>query len=227
MASVKKAILGQLNGGIADVVFKSKNGKGYVASKPASMKVSNSPRSVEIRSKFRISIKFAQMITSNLMLKDLWKSVKPQNMSAANYIVRENYPFITQTGINNGAQIVPGFGFTVDGPVISLTGERLRVDINALGNDTGIVPASEPNLRLLSVIMLTSPVNVGQKPVEFMALSSPSVPTVVDAALNFTADLSNQQENLFSLYQTSKAFCIIVSLSPEQNIVHYSSTFTD
>lgn len=226
MATLNKQVLGRVTGAVGDVVFRSKNGKNYVSSKPANVKVSNSQIAVAARSKFRISIKFAQAISSNHMLKALWYSVKPVNMSAANFIFRENYPHITQSGINNSVSLVPGFGFSVGNPVVNITADRLRVDIDALGDNTGIVPASEPNLRMMAVIFLTSPTDPSQKPYEFLSLSSLNVTTVLDAALTFTANLSSQQEQIFNLYQTTKIFCTIVSLNAEQNAVHFASTFT-
>jgi hypothetical protein len=226
MASLKKTILGRLNGGIGDIVFKTINGKNYVASKPGDIKVSNSPRSIEIRSKFKISIRFALAVNGMNLLKEIWNTAKPAGISSANFIVRTNYPQITQSGINNSASLVPGFGFSVDNPVLSINSDRLRVDINALGDNTGIVLASEPNLRMMSVVLLTSPTDPSQKPYEFISLSSLNVPTVLDAALSFIANLSSQQEQIFNQYQTRKIFCTIVSLNAEQNAVHYSSTFT-
>jgi hypothetical protein len=226
MGTLNKTVLGRVTGAVGDVVFRSKNGKNYVSSKPANVNVSNSPIAVAARSKFRVSIKFAQAISSNHLLKALWLSSKPAYMSAVNFIFRENYSHITQSGINNSASLVPGFGFSVDNPVLSINSDRLRVDINALGDNTGIVLASEPNLRMMSVVLLTSPTDPSQKPYEFISLSSLNVPTVLDAALSFIANLSSQQEQIFNQYQTRKIFCTIVSLNAEQNAVHYSSTFT-
>ncbi len=225
MGTLNKTVLGRVTGAVGDIVFRSKNGKNYVSSKPANVKVSNSQIALAARAKFRICIKFAQAVAYNQMIKSLWLSAKPQYMSAANFIFRTNYTHITSTDVSNSASLVPGFGFSLVSPVIDINSTRLRVTLDAITADSGINPATEPNLRLAAVLVLTSPLNSGMFPYDFIPLSSPEVATVFDTPVNFTANLNSQQAQLFSQYQTVKAFCTIVSLNSENSVVHFATTF--
>lgn len=90
MARIKKNIIGQLQGKLSDVVFRVRNGKVVVYSRPAKQKVSKSEAVIKARKKFALTVALAKEINSNEILSELWKNSKVNATNSYQKIIKYN-----------------------------------------------------------------------------------------------------------------------------------------
>ena len=113
MAQLKKHILGEVTGGLGDVVFKKIKGENYIASRPTDYTMDMKSEAVQRRARFRIAMKLAQSMNKSLRLKAIWKSKAPEGLSAFNFMMQRNYPYVQAETIANGIKLTPDVGFGV------------------------------------------------------------------------------------------------------------------
>ena len=106
MAELNKTVLGRLSGAVGDVVFRQRNGKNYVGTKPAPFMPGDDPASVARRERFAITGKLAKAINSIAIIKSLWKESTPSGLSPYLYMVQLNYPHIVDGAVSNSAYAV-------------------------------------------------------------------------------------------------------------------------
>ncbi len=90
MARVNKQILGLIKGSLGEVVFRERNGKVFVYSKPVKQKVSKSPSAVNARKKFALRVSLAQILNSNKILFQVWNLSKVDATNAYQKIIKVN-----------------------------------------------------------------------------------------------------------------------------------------
>lgn len=225
MAKFKKEILGKVNGALGDITFRQRNGKTYLSTRPDSFIPGNDPASVARREKFSLSIKLAKNINKIHELKEAWDQDAPQGTTTFNHIMRSNYPMIDSNDLSGIIKLVPTLGFHVSNPAVTLGPDVIKVDLDAIGSTSGIIAASEPSLKLISIVYLSSPVDnlVGKN--SFIKFISASQDVDLANALEFSFTLSDVETQMFAKYQNIKGFFVLVSLDADGNVVHYSNTF--
>lgn len=224
MAKLKKNILGQVTGALGEVVFKQFNGENYMATRPDSFMPGVDPESIARRSRFALAIRLSRAIYQSERLKSIWDPKTPAGVSAFNYIFKRNYPFVSPSGLSDGAMLTPEMGFGVGVTAVNLTSTGLTVDISAIGTNAGINIASEPNIGMTAVLFQSNPTDPLQPAYTYLTLQSPNISTNLNTALSFEAVLSNQETQLFNLYQDQKVFFVLGTLDASGAVVHYSST---
>ncbi|RPI68960.1 MAG: hypothetical protein EHM47_13920 [Ignavibacteriales bacterium] len=224
MATLKKTILGRISGSVGDIVFRNKNGKNFISSKPASFKTPSDISALERRARFRLTAKFAKAVADITVLKELWRANKHSGMTVNNFIISQSYNHITHEDIGNSASLVPGQGIILTNPSVEVSSELLRLNIDALGNNAGIDPVNETLLRMGGVIFLSSPADNLISKYSFISLISDSLAMDLDNPLSVTINLTTQQAALVNKYQVIKAYCALLTFSAEDKIVNYSQT---
>ncbi len=226
MASIKKQILGRLNGSVGDIVFKQRFGKPYAASKPVNVSVSTDPLVLERRAKFALTMKLAKTINSNAEIKLLWKLNAPIGLTSNNFIMRQNYALVQPSNISGLIKILPDSGFSMNGSNLTVTSSQISVSVGPIGTNTGIDAEAEANSRLYCILYLYDGVDESVVPHNFMLFSSAKQATVLDTAMTFNFGLTNQESLLFSNYHMTKAFFALVTLDGTDKIIHNSNTVT-
>lgn len=224
MAKLKKNILGQVTGALGEVVFKQFNGENYMATRPDSFMPGVDPESIARRSRFALAIRLARAINQSERLKSIWSIKTPAGVSVFNYIFKRNYPFVSPSGVSDGAMLIPDVGFGVTVSAVNLTSTGLTVDISAIGTNAEIITASEPNISMIAVLFLSNPADPLQPAYNYLTLESGNLSTTLNTALSFSALLTSQETQLFNLYQDQKAFFVLTTLDASGAVVHYSST---
>ena len=224
MAQLKKTVLGKVSGAVGDIVFRERDGKNYIGLRPDSFIPGTDPASVARRQRFLLTLKTGSSINSIDKLKSLWKEVTPSGLSPFNYIVKTNYRFVSSTDLTNLLQLTPdnGFGFAITDNYVDRT--HVEVTINPIGSNAGINVALEPNIMMISLVFLTSPVDLSLAPYSLIAVSSASQATNLATELTIDTNLTNQQQQAFDKYQITKTFVALVTLDADGIPVHYSST---
>ena len=226
MAQLKKTVLGKVSGAVGDVLFRQRNGKNIVGTRPSSFTPGSDPASVARRNRFGLSISFAKTMNSIPLLKSVWKSTTPAGLSPYNFMIKTNYVSIAPDNISGNAVLVPGFGFGVTPSAVSIDSSGIQADINPIGNSAGIDTAIEQSILLVSVIYMNNPVDNTVKQNGFLSFVSDSQTLSLSNPLSFQVSLSNQETQLFDKYQAHKGFFTLLTLNADGNAVQYSGTFT-
>lgn len=226
MAKINKQILGQVHGALGEITFRSRNGKAYLATKPDSFTPGMDEKSVARRERFGLSIKLAKAIYSAKVLRSIWEQITPEGLSAYNQIMRTNYSLIGSGDLSTSlVRLTPMLGFNLGSPNVELGPLNLSVDLQAIGEASGIDVLNEPSLKLVSVIYLGNPTDTSLKKTEFITYVSEAKATDLTTALQFSNTLSDVEQQMLAIYQIRKGFFTVVSLDAEGNAVHYSNTF--
>jgi hypothetical protein len=224
MAQLNKQILGKLRGSVADIVFRQRNGKNYIASKPGSYNPSDDPASIDRRNKFALTCKFASHVNAVSYLNAVWKKKIVGGMSAFNVIAKTNYKFVDPDELTNLAMLVPELGFSVAANSSAINPPQHQVVLDPIGNIAGIDTSLEENICLCTIIALSNPDNEDLDQNAFITLASAPQQTLLDAELTFQVPYSDQEIQIFNSYQDKKAFSVLVTLDETENPVHYSNT---
>ena len=227
MGFLKKAVLGLPSGAVGDVLFRYKNGKTIIGTRPVSFTPGKDPNSVNRRNRFGITARFSQAVNSIPSFRSLWDNVTPNNISPYNGIFKASYPFVTPTDVSGSASIVPQlFGFNITTTEVSIDGSAVNVSIEPIGTNAEIDPMIEKFIQLGVVIKCTDATQDSLPKMVFLPLRSANVPLNLVNPLTFSITLSDQDKELYSLFDTHTAYLALVTLNDNGKAVHYSSGFT-
>ena len=224
MANLKKKILGQVSGALGDLVFRERDGSNIIAVRPSSFNTPDDPASVARRGKFAMAAKLASAIGSNPIIKSLWLPLITDGLNIQSYLVKTNYFYALPDDITNLVKLVPDGGFGVDVVTVDKDQARVRVDINPVGENSGINIAVETQIQLLVLLFLGDPVDENNLPYSFLALSSAALPISLVDPLSFDTNLLTNQSLIYNRYQVQKAYFTIITLDAEDKAVHHSVT---
>jgi hypothetical protein len=225
MAELNKTVLGRLSGAVGDVIFRQRNGKNFVGTKPSPFMPGTDAASVLRRAKFALSIKLAKTINSMYQVKSVWKPYTPSGLSPFNYMIKANYPNIEDGNLSDFVTLVPDIGFGINASSVTISSSEVRVDIDPLGNATDIDPVVELSLQLCSILFLNNPIDNNVKDYDFLSMVSASQTLSLDTALSFSIPFSNLQTQIFDKYQNHKSYFTLLSFNSDSSVVHYSNTF--
>ncbi len=226
MAQFNKQVLGEAQGAVGDVTFRKRNGKTYLAAKPASFTPGTDANSLARRGKFSITIKLASSINSIPLLKELWKNNTPSGLTTFNFITRTNYAMIGSGGIiSSMVRLTPSLGFSVNNPVVAFNSDAIKVNLDAIGDSTGIDVTNEPSIKLVSVVYLSNPNDASLKKYEFITFISDSKPADLSSPPEFDTALDNVLSQMLGIYQEHRGFFVLVTLDQAGNVVRHSNTF--
>lgn len=132
MARVEKNVLGMINGRVGDLVFKVRNGKQYVASRPSKYTMSRKPTEEARRNKFSVNGKFAKCISSVPELKAVWEKAKAPAVSGYNKICSVNFKRCSDESPTLNNIITPG-GFPLDIKKIEAFEDKIAAELFPFG----------------------------------------------------------------------------------------------
>lgn len=225
MANLRKKVLGTVSGAVGDILFRTKNGKNYIGTRPLSFMPGKDEKSVARRKRFALATRLARSINSINKLKSLWKSVTPAGLSPYNQIVRVNYKNVQADSIGDRVTLVPDIGFSVQIITIDVDQNSISVTLNGITSNSGIDPAVELHFQLVGVMHLSNPVNVENEGLVFLRLVFDEVTLELNTEINVTLNFFDQTSQLISQYQDRKAFLTLLTLDADRNVVNYSNTF--
>ena len=226
MAKFNKQILGKVRGSLGDITFRQRNGKTFLSTRPDSFTPGADEKSVARRGKFSLSIKLASSINSVPELRSIWDKNKTAGALTFNHIMRTNYKIIGSGNDLSGlVKLTPSLGFNAANPVVTYSPSEVKVNLDALGNTTGIDILNEPSLKLVSVVYLSNPADTSLNKDSFLTFLSESKTTDLTAQLEFTYALNDVDSQMLASYQNHKGFFAVVTLNTAGNVVHYSNTF--
>jgi hypothetical protein len=115
MADVNKKILGTFKGKIGDLVFRERNGKLFVFSKPKKYKKTKSIKLKNERNKFATVVQLANIIKNIPDLYLIWKNSELPGSNAYQRIIKNNLKLTNGTEISiNNILFPPGLDFNIN-----------------------------------------------------------------------------------------------------------------
>ena len=224
MAQLTKAVLGRVSGRLGDTVFRQRNGKNIVGTRPSKYAPPDDQGSIDRRSRFAFSSKLAQAIQSVPELDGFWQPQTPAGMSTFNYIIQKNILIVNPSSVSDLTTIVPEHSFGINCTGATLTGNEIAVALAAIGNAAGIDVTKEPNAKLAYVLSLTSPANETFPEFLFTSGTSETKVLTLDTALTFNITLSGQDASSVGSYAERKLLLALLTLDSSANPVKYSGT---
>lgn len=227
MGILKKSVLGKPSGAVGDILFRYKDGKTIIGTRPVSYMPGMDERSVNRRNRFGITAKFSQAVNSLPSFKSLWDNVTPNNISPYNGIFKASYPYVTPTDVTDLAKLVPQlFGFGVTTTDVTVDETEVSVSIDPIGTNAEIDTNIEKFIQLGVVIKCTDGTIDTLPNIVFLPLKSANVVLNLANPLSFSITLSDQDSDLYSMFDTHLSYLALVTLDEYGKAVHYSSGFT-
>ena len=227
MGILQKSVLGKPRGAVGDILFRYKDGKTIIGTRPVSYMPGMDERSVNRRNRFGITAKFSQAVNSLPSFKSLWDNVTPNNISPYNGIFKASYPYVTPTDVTDLAKLVPQlFGFGVTTTDVTVDETEVSVSIDPIGTNAEIDTNIEKFIQLGVVIKCTDGTIDTLPKIVFLPLKSANVALNLANPLSFSITLSDQDSELYSMFDTHLSYLALVTLDEYGKAVHYSSGFT-
>ena len=226
MANLSKKVLGTVSGAVGDILFRAKNGKNYVGTRPLSFIPGRDENSVARRQRFAMATRLARPINSIYQLKSVWRNFTPAGLSPYNMIVKSNYINVQPDSVSDLVRLVPDIGFSVQINNMIVDENHLNVTIAGLTSNSGIDPLVELNFQMVGVMHLSNPVNIEQQVGHsFMRLVTDEQVLALNTEINFDLTFYDQTSQLIAQYQDRRVFLTLLTLDVNKQVVHYSNTF--
>jgi hypothetical protein len=225
MARLVNPVFGNFKGRIGTLSARVRNGVTILSARPSSFNPSDDPENVAIRNRFRVTSGLSSAINDVDDLKKIWDKVSPAGMSAFNAIFKENFDYSDEDKptINNKLTPDGGFGFDVTSAVVDAA--AVVVDLPAL-NTFKTFGATEQDLSVHIILVPFDPIDpqydyFSPLPLEYNEANYDS-----SAALNFTVNLTQSQQNETALYNQSLLLMCLATKDSQADVVEYSSTYS-
>ncbi|MCX6158650.1 MAG: hypothetical protein NTY74_11800 [Ignavibacteriae bacterium] len=228
MGILKKSVLGKPTGAVGDILFRLKDGRTIIGTRPVSYMPGKDQKSVDRRHRFGNTAKFSKAVNAIPSLKSVWDNATPNNISPYNGIFKASYPYVTPTDISDSAKVVPLlFGFDITTTNVAINETSVTVAISAIGNNAGIDPLVETGIQLAVVIKCKDATEAELPSLMLIPLKSAVLPMSLSGTLSFSITLSDQYSELYSLFTTHKSYFALVTLKDDGKAVHYSVNLTN
>lgn len=180
MADLKKAVLGQPDGKIGNIVYRKVKGKTVVSVRPEKYNQSFSPAAVAGRNKFKSYSKFASFVSKIYPLNPFWMSSESTGSTVYRKILMVNKDRVSGEFLSPNNLIAP---FTIWNPVksASLVDSTLNITLA----DDVFAPGSS-GYTLYLALALIKPLNPDTDFLQFFSLNKPVESGIFD--LSFTLE---------------------------------------
>ena len=224
MARLVNPVFGNFKGRIGTLSARVRNGVTILSARPSSFNPSDDPENVAIRNRFRVTSGLSSAINGVDDLKKIWDKVSPAGMSAFNAIFKENFDYSDEDKPTINNKLTPDGGFDFDVTSVTVNAGTVAVDLPAL-NTFKTFGAEEQDLSAYIILMPFDPVDPQYDYFSPLALEHNEANYVNSAALNFTINLTQSQQNETALYNQSLLLMCLATKDSEANVVEYSSTY--
>jgi hypothetical protein len=226
MAELNKTVLGKVRGSIGELTFRQRNGKNVIAMKPSSFMPGTDAASIARRERFKLTIKLAKVLNGISFIKEYWSSMSPGEMTGFNFLFKTNYQFLASNDIVSNPMIMPVMGFAVSNPIGTFNENSFEISLNAIGNSAGIDSLTETNMSLVNILFLKDPVNSALESNYLSSIISENIPLQLTDPVTFSVNIPDNQLYFYNNYTTKKVFSVLQTFDAENQIVHFSNTFS-
>jgi len=215
--------IGNLSGKIGGYNARTVNNKTIFSVRPAYVKISNSPASVKLRSKFSVTAALSKSIFDLPDLKAIWQSVKNPKIITYNTIFK--YNFLRSTAdkptINN---IITPNGFNLPVTNASVNKSNITVSVSAL-NSASIFTPPEVTLSAISLVCFTDPPNPESAKYKIIACSKEFTNYNFNEARVLEIDFNSEHIIISDNYSRYILLLCVAAKTTDDKITQYSATF--
>lgn len=156
MAIIKRNIIGAVQGGLADVIFRVRNGKLVAYSRPSKQKISKSSSAIQARNKFALTVSFAKEINSDEILSEIWKQSNIKATNSYQKIIKLNSVLADNNSLTLKNLIVPD-GIKLSNISVTYANHKIEITLNC----------SELNKQLLKSNKLYALIHLWRRGTEY------------------------------------------------------------
>jgi hypothetical protein len=183
MAIIKPNIIGGISGKVDDKIVRRRYGKYVLYSKPLSYNISYSSASIQNRSKFAETVKFARLLNSIPEIAEIWKSSKIKGVNSYQKIIKHNTKLTSKHGISSFNTITP--------PGLFALPESIFIDENRLTIRSTI----EKDICHSSITLFTlSYVHLNKEKFSFI-LKSSEIKIINEGCVEAKMNMSEEESN--------------------------------
>ena len=223
MARVKKQIIGSLQGSIADIVIKYRNGKPYAASKPATANTGTDPVTVFKKNQGRFAGKLAKAIYDNVYFKKAWSDYTEKKDLVYQNIFSIHYHSINNENLEGKVFLSPLDGFLLNNPRIELYEEGINIIADPIGGNA-INPEIEKQLTAAGTIILKEPNKPYSGNLDFLKIQFSKVNLDLTGPVELNYHFAPVPHTTFNNYNLRKIYVSIITLDENDIPVNFSET---
>jgi hypothetical protein len=227
MARLRKQVLGQVQGTIASIVIKYRNGKPYVATRPAKFNTGKDPVTLFKKNQGRFIGKLAKAIYGIEVLKKIWFLSDEIKGYTYQQIWARNYHSIKNTDLSGTVTLLPSCGFKTSGQTIVLKeNEKGKLTASPLDNKIGINPAIEKKIIAAGVVILKNNIHGSESDFGFMSVMSKPVDLSLTDPIDINFIALPVTASVLSYFSIRKAYITLITLDESGSPIHYSEVFS-
>jgi len=223
MAHLRKQVLGQLQGSIASIVIKYRNGKPYVASKPGKCNTGKDPVTLFKKNQGKFIGKLSSVIYKIEILKKIWSLTDAPKGYTYQQIWARNYHSIKNTDLSGIVTLIPSCGFKTSGQTIVLKeNEKGKLTASPLDNKIGINPAIEKKIIAAGVVILKNNIYGSESDFGFMALMSKPVDLSLTDPIDINFIALPVTASVPGYFSIRKSYITLITLDESGTPIHCS-----
>lgn len=227
MARLRKQVLGQLQGGIASVVIKYRNGKPYVASKPGKCNTGKDPVTLFKKNQGRFIGKLSSVIYKIEILKKIWSLANTPKGYTYQQIWAKNYRSIKNTDLSGIVTLVPSCGFKTINQTIELGEDNTGILTAApLGEKIGINSAIEKKIIAIGVVILKNNIFGSETDFGFLAVKSKPVNLNLTSSIDINFETIPVTNSLINYFSIRKPYITLITLDESGSPIHCSEVIS-
>lgn len=188
----------KFRGTLGNSVFRQRNGKTYVASRPASYNTPQTPEAIARRAKFKLCRALSNTLNRLLYVKSVWDKAHPKKMTTLGYIFRSNYHAIVGDSLEH-TRLSPIAEFMVSDHAALLHADKITSSCN-IHSGQGFDKRFSESVISEAVLYLSNPAAENSETFIVMPLSSDEKPLLLNESCTYTFPLTEVQTDLINKY---------------------------
>lgn len=213
-----------ISGRVGDVVYRHKNGKTFVASRPKKRCTAKSAYEEALQRKFGMTGKISKTINSLEVLKYFWRGVTSRNHATYNKIFKENYPRIKIEDLSGFIQIVPMGGFDIKEGLIKLNESGIVIQCKELGENSNFDTKIEKYVIAAGIIILKNPKIEDIPLYEVIPFETNKYLLYPGEYLSLSVESRGSISGLYENYSLRTAAAVFITLDEEGKPVQHSTS---
>jgi len=223
--------IGKLRGKVGDFIFRNVNGKTIICMRPHSYKKSQSQKSVNNRSKFKLSVMLSSSINKNPVLKEIWQNTNAAKKRAAyNVIFQHVNMHIFNNDIDTYLNIFPDLGgINIKPKSLKFNDDSANVILNPVNEEYDIcVPADKAKyIQMVGIIKCDNPIDSAWHERIILSFNSDTYNFTLGKEIIITLNIVGERKETLEDYSSKRILFGFVILDKDKNILCYSSTFDE
>jgi hypothetical protein len=227
MANIKNQILGHLQGRIADVTIKYRNGKPYVARKPVQTNTGKDPATIFKQNQGRFIGKLSKEIYRIEILKKIWSLNDVQKGYTYQQIWSRNYKSIKVDDLSGSVTLIPETQFLVKDPIIEIKDNSIvKLTASPLGKKDKINPLKEKQILAVGIIILKNRIGIDESEISYLTMISQPVDLDITAPIDITLDILPKGDKSYKNYLIKKSYITLITLDKTLSPIKSSEVIT-